>query len=332
MLEQSQRRKRMTRLMTVLHYLMIPPTYLFLVPALWLARQFGLAVGLLRRLGHVMRSTMLKGFVGYEPKPQDVFVCSYYKSGTNWTMQIAHQIATKGQGEFEHVHDVIAWPDSMPGYAITLDEAPLAAATNLRVVKTHLAFNHIPYSPQARYIAVVRSPKDAFVSAYHFSRDTMFGPMMFTVPDFLTYFLDDSFIFESWWHFTNSYWQARGRDNVLFLTYESMKKDLPGTVRCIADFMGIALTAEEFALVCEKSSFAYMKAIDHKFYPGRIMPWSNPNGKMMRKGKVGSAPELLSSEQQKQIDDHFRAKLQQAGSDFPYDESFHNTFSTHPST
>lgn len=320
MLAQNQRRQKMTRVMTVLHYLMLPPTYLLFLPLLWLVRQLGLTKNLLQPMGRMMRSTMLKGFVGYEPRPQDVFVCSYYKSGTNWTMQIAHQIATRGQGEFEHVHDVIAWPDSMPGYAIDLKDAPIAAATNLRVIKTHLSFNHIPYSPQARYIAVVRNPKDAYVSAYHFSRDTMFGPMMFSVPDFLAYFLDDTFIFEPWGHFTNSYWQQRHQPNVLFMTYEEMKKDLPGTVQRVADFMGVELSQTEFALVCEKSSFAYMKSIDHKFYPGRIMPWSSPNGKMMRQGKTGTSSELLTPEQQQGIEDHFRAKLEQMGSDFPYDE------------
>ena len=47
-------------------------------------------------------------------------------------------------------------------------------------------------------------------------------------------FLMDDFIFEAWGHFLNSYWQQRGRPNVLFMTYEEMKKDLPGTVQRIA--------------------------------------------------------------------------------------------------
>ena len=324
MLEQSQRRRRMTQLMTVLHYVMLLPTYLFFVPLLWVVNTLGYRPALWRRLGWGMRQGigMEKAFVGYDPRPQDVFVCSYYKSGTNWTMQIAHQIATRGQGEFGHVHDVVPWPDSAPGFAIDIRDTTIqeASPTGLRVVKTHLAWEHIPYSPQARYIAVVRNPKDAFVSSYHFTRDVMFGPMMSSVADFLEYFLMDEFIFEAWGHFLHSYWQQRHRPNVLFMTYEEMKQDLPGTVRRIADFMGVELSGEEMALVCEKSSFAYMKAIDHKFYPGRIMPWSSPNGKMIRQGKVGNSAELLTPEQQRRIEDHFRAKLQQMGSDFPYDE------------
>ena len=33
----------------------------------------------------------------YVPTEHDVFVCSYFKSGTNWTMQIATQIAYRGR-------------------------------------------------------------------------------------------------------------------------------------------------------------------------------------------------------------------------------------------
>jgi hypothetical protein len=40
----------------------------------------------------------------FAPAAHDVLVCSYYKSGTNWTMQMAVQIAHRGRGEFEHIH------------------------------------------------------------------------------------------------------------------------------------------------------------------------------------------------------------------------------------
>src|SRR5258705_11839130 len=38
-------------------------------------------------------------FRNYGPGPQDVFVMTYRKSGTNWMMQIAHQLINHGQGE-----------------------------------------------------------------------------------------------------------------------------------------------------------------------------------------------------------------------------------------
>jgi sulfotransferase family protein len=93
-------------------------------------------------------------FPAYEPTAHDVLVCSYFKSGTNWTMQIAVQVAHRGRAEFEHIHDLVPWPE-MPArgrFAVPLaDERPRAACpTGLRVIKTHLAVGSVPYSSAAR--------------------------------------------------------------------------------------------------------------------------------------------------------------------------------------
>ena len=70
-----------------------------------LSRRWPLMVtrGLTRALGT---------FPKYEPSAADVFICSYFKSGTNWTMHIALQIAFRGGARFEHVHDLVAWPET----------------------------------------------------------------------------------------------------------------------------------------------------------------------------------------------------------------------------
>ena len=45
-------------------------------------------------------------FVRYTPGPQDVIVMTFPKSGTNWMLQIAHQLIHHGKGEYDHIHDV----------------------------------------------------------------------------------------------------------------------------------------------------------------------------------------------------------------------------------
>jgi hypothetical protein len=92
--------------------------------------------------------------------------------------------------------------------------------------------------------------------------------------------------------------------------------------RRVADFMGVALTDEEFARVFERSSFAHMKTITHKYDFIKTFPWSKPEGANVRRGKRGGADELLSPELQKRIDDYFRAELKRLGCDFPYDQAF----------
>ena len=292
-------------------YLFVPLTKLF--PRRW-PRQVSRSM-----------TKILGRFGDYQPTEHDVLVCSYFKSGTNWTLHIAVQIAHRGRAEFEHIHDLVPWPDipARSRYAVpaTDDSARLASPTNLRVIKTHIALGGVPYAAKARYICVVRDPKDVFVSSYHFMRAMGLGPMMPSVAGWLDAYLSRHTALGSWAEHLDSYWRMRDRDNVLFLTYETMRTDLPGTVSKIATFMGVALTPAERDAVVAQTTFAHMKTIGHKF-DAQGAPWTSTKGAMMRRGERGKSNELLSPAEQQRIDDYWRAELHRLGSDFPYDEAF----------
>lgn len=266
-----------------------------------------------------------RGFGSYQPDQHDVLVCSHFKSGTNWMMQIALQIAHRGQAEYDHIHDLIPWPDTFdPRFTLPLtDRSHLnTSPTQYRVIKTHYALDRVPYTPQARYICVVRDPKEVFVSSYHFARSVIFGPLMPSVATWLDLYLSPDFLFGDWSKHVQTAWQIRHRDNVLFFTYNQMKKDPQGTVEQAARLMNVALTPDELQTILHKSSFAYMKTIDHKFYPGAVVPWTPSKGQMMRRGQHGSASEMLTPAQQQRIDDYYRNELRRLGCDFPYEEMF----------
>jgi hypothetical protein len=243
-------------------------------------------------------------------------------------MQIAHQLIWHGKGEFDHVHEVIPWPDSelmggfMPKYAISLEQATAwrDAPEHLRVIKTHLDFDQLPYAPEARYIAVIRDPKDVLVSNYHFIRDSVLGASMPSVETWYKLFLTDKFMIGgSWAANAAGYWAARSRGNVRVFSFKAMKKDLRGTVCQAADFLGIEAAPELIDEVTRLSSFDYMKQIDHKFHIGKVKAGREP-GKMMRSGKQGGSSEMLTQEMQREIDRHFQAELKRLGSDLPYTE------------
>ena len=303
---------------------MLALTYVLIRPILWLIDILGYSDRAWNAIMHKMKEQFLAGhdFGDYRPTKHDVLVCAFPKCGQNWTLQIAHQIAMRGRGEFDHLHDKIPWPDfARQDIMVPLsdDTARQEAPTGLRVIKTHLEWERVPYTEEARYICVLRDPKDAFVSNYHFIRDVFFGTLMPSVPVWLRLFCSDATPF-IWSEHLHGYWRNRHLPNVLILTYEDMKKDMAASVKRIADFMGVELTQDEFDLVCEKSSFAYMKAAEDKFHPPAMTPWSLPGRQMIRRGVSGGSSELISSEQQRFIDDHFRADLQRLGSDCPYDE------------
>lgn len=297
---------------------------LILKPLLFLVDKFGLNGPLWRKVGKKMREDVVEGndFGDYQPDANDVIVCTYPKCGTNWTMQIAHQIATRNSGEFEHIHDVVPWPDFMrQDIIVPLDDDSIrnASSTDLRVIKTHLEWERVPYSSDARYICVLRDPKDTFVSSYHFVRDIFFGPVMPSVDVWLNLFCSDGFLFV-WPDHVNGYWAARELPNVMILTFEEMKADMPGVIARIAEFMGVEMDEEELARVAEKSAFAYMQGIGHKFNPPAITPLASPAQKMLRRGKSGTSGELLSAAQQRKIDEWVRTRLSELGSAVAYDE------------
>src|SRR5579863_6854911 len=100
-------------------------------PLMWTMQKLGRAEKMLVAMGRRRRKQNAEEnpFRGYQPGPQDVFVMTYAKSGTNWMMQIVHQLIHHGQGEFDHIHDVVPWPDAvlmspmMGNYAVPLDRA-----------------------------------------------------------------------------------------------------------------------------------------------------------------------------------------------------------------
>jgi Sulfotransferase domain len=304
--------------------------YGFVGPMLWGLQKTGRAERAFRRIHDRQRKAFEEKnpFRDYVPGKQDVFVATYAKSGTNWMMQIAYQLAWHGAGEFEHIHSVVPWPDTKVGpgwmrnYAIPLQDATdwERSPERKRVIKTHFDWELLPYSEDARYIMVIRDPKDIFVSSYFFLKDGVLGPAMPSVDTWYKLFMSDGFpIGGSWAANTGGYWAQRHRPNALIVSFKSMKRDLKGTVRRVAQFLDIPASEPLVNVVCEKSSFEYMKGIDHKFRIGKMIPW-HAEGAMMRKGTQGGSSELLSRERQREMDAYFIAELKRLGSDFPYEE------------
>lgn len=307
-----------------------------LTPLTWLlrgvfaaSRALGLEYPLFRRffkpMAGMFDTAIAKAFAGYTPTAQDVFVCSYFKSGTNWAMHMAYQVAERGEGEFDDILDVIPWVDC-PNQDTTIardDPRPARRSrTGRRVIKTHARARFVPYNDQARYICLVRDPKDVVVSGYHFFGSMLLGPLMPTVETWVRHCTSAEAVFHPWAEFTAGYWAWRDRPNVLFLTYEQMQDDPVGTIRKMAGLMGVDLADAEVERVRELTTFEHMKAIDHKFYPGEVTPFARRGGRMIRRGRKGASDELLTADQQARIDSTCRADLKALGSDFPYDAHY----------
>lgn len=292
-----------------------------------LFKKLGYAKQLLRFLSTLVNSPKRKAalFAGYRPTKHDVFAAVYSKSGTNWLLQIAQQVSHLGAARFEHIHDVVAWPEAPFAGIAPLNDTSIweHSPTSKRLIKTSMKTEYVPYGEEATYLAVIRDPKEVFVSTYHFFPGVYGLLRHISVEEWLAMFLSKNFLVGSWAEHAASYWAWRDRPNVLVLLFPELKRDRSGCIRRIAETMGVTLTETQFVRIVEQSGFEHMKNHESQFGPP-IFPFVDKDERpvMLRGGKTGASGELLSREQQLEIDRFCRMELQQLGSDFPYEEMF----------
>ena len=232
----------------------------------------------------------------------DVWVVSYPKSGSTWLQQIIKLIKNRGEVSDEEVSRSVLWLEAAPELYpdLKIDEIPRP-----RAFKSHLPYNKLPCGPPnttpCKYIYLVRNPKDVVVSEYfHRLFDARFPAPL----DFGTFF--EKFMEGHTWigYFDDllSWLPHREDKNVLFLTYEDMKQDLPSAVTRISTFMGIELSGETIAKICDLSSFESMKTDRSANKCWRYGENDDGTSKFMRKGVVGDWKNHLTPEQSAQID------------------------------
>ncbi len=286
-------------------------------------------------LVHTLRLGFLGGRVpkqlrAYRPREHDVFVAAFAKSGTNWALQIAQQLAWNGRSEFDHIHDVVPWPEApLPGVAPLTNAPAQPSPTGRRIIKTHLPTEQLPDDPRLTYITVLRDPKEVVVSGYYFIVG-IYG--LLDVISFGQWFemcILDRMVLTAWARHTAGFWAWRHRPNVLVQTYGQMSQDLPGAVRRFADVMALSPSDEVYAEVERRASFEYMRAREQQFAPPRLpLRTTAKVPSMMRRGRSGGSKEKLSPSQQAEIDRRAQAALRRLGCDLPYDELFGRRRST----
>jgi len=263
-------------------------------------------------------------FNGYTPVANDIFAAAYFKAGTNLLMHLCYQISEEGDGEFDHIQDVMPWPDAaQPKFWMNLfDQSAYQSRTGRRVIKTHLPATKVPIDDLAKYIVVTRDPKDCAASGYYYFRSLIFGPKAAPPSIWLDHMMSPKAPFGRWDVFTASWFKLRHQSNVLFLRFESMKHNPVATVETIADFLNISLSSEAVEKVVQKTSFQAMKANNHRFYPATQSMWTSSSGSIIRKGQSGDGEVLFDAEHLRKFDANMEAGLKALGSDFPYAQHY----------
>jgi Sulfotransferase domain len=195
--------------------------------------------------------------LAYRPQPSDIFVVTPAKCGTTWMQQIVHGLRTRGSMDFDEITRVVPWIEMAVDMGIDIYEPQVA---NPRAFKTHQVLDNVPKG--GKYICIVRDPKDAMLSHYHFFEGWTFERGTIPIADFaLGYYANG----RKYWQHINAIWTRRNHRDVLALCYENIKKDLPQTIKRVAEFMGINLDAELKEIVIRQSDIKFMREHNSQF-------------------------------------------------------------------
>lgn len=176
----------------------------------------------------------MRSALSYKPMDGDMFVVSYPKCGTTWMQHIVYAIYRNGVGP-ANLQEFM----SMCPFLELLGAEGAQSMPRPGAIKTHLPFHMQPYSQKAKYIYITRNPYDCCVSFYYHTRNM---PLYLfedgTFDQFFDMFVEGKVDFGDYFDHLLSWYEHRGDSNVLFVTYEDLKKDTRGWVLKVADFLG----------------------------------------------------------------------------------------------
>lgn len=251
-----------------------------------------------------------KEAMNYKAKPGDVFIVTYPKCGTTWMQSIVTYILRKGK-ELENMAE---WCKVSP-YIDILGDQGINLMPRPGAFKTHLRYDIIPYSPDAKYINVYRNPKDCCVSLYYnMKRNPGYCYWEATFDDFFELFMAGEVLYDDYFDHLMSWYPHRDDNNVLFTTYEDMKKDTKDIILKVAKFLG-----EEYIDAIEKdnnvlnnilkfSSFEYMKRNISDLYDVSVLKAGELDGPNLFEGKRHIANYVRSLNPSSQEKIHFIRK------------------------
>ena len=245
----------------------------------------------------------------YKPDPTDVFIVTPPKCGTTWMQQIDHGLRTRGSMDFDEITRVVPWIDMAYDTGIDI-YAPQVAQP--RAFKTHSTLDEVPKG--GKYIIVLRDPKDALLSDYHFFEGFFFEKGSI---DLETFAREDYLPNRDVFKHIIAFWDRRKDEDILPLCYENMKADLPRTVERVAQFIGIPLDDELKDIVVRHSDIKFMREHEDQFEDNIIRKTRSEamglplDGKLLkvRSGEVGGSKTAVPDEIIKELDRMWREEI-----------------------
>ena len=275
----------------------------------------------------------------YRPRADDIVIATYPKCGTTWTQRLVSMLVFQSAAP-RPLSEVSPWLDRRLGPGAEQVLTQLETQTHRRFIKSHLPLDALPLYDGIKYVHVARDGRDACLSFLNHSakftpaaledmdRIGLGDPMIgFAYPrvdgNFRPFYLD--WINEAPWgktrcplsplnffRFEKSFWDERGRDNVLLVHYADLKADLAGEMRRLAAFLEISIPEALWPELIAAGSFGAMQRDGDSLMPEAARAWEGGARTFLHKGEVGRWRGALRDDDVRLYEDKARRELPEA--------------------
>lgn len=263
----------------------------------------------------------------------DVWVVSYVKSGTTWTIGLLAALtdhpAARYCGNLQKMTRTFCPQPELPdlgwgddGFGHSMEE--LDARPSPRYFKSHWpSRDFLSPNGKSKFIYVMRKAQDQMIShwnqvwgmGFHYGTTdrTFEGGWNGFVQDWLAGNVENG----SWFDHVAG-WYRRSKDDpnsVLLIRYEQLKTDTESVIRQIADFIGLEQPGDrKMAKVLDLTSFERMKASDDSDAGLQFMRCLGVLRKRhIRQGEIESGELPLTQKQREALEHGYKVKLKPLG-------------------
>ncbi|XP_064605706.1 sulfotransferase 1E1-like [Liolophura sinensis] len=257
---------------------------------------------------------------GFTARPDDVFLCSYPRSGTHWVSdllvvlisnRLQLQTALKADAMLEYVG------------CDHLDTKP-----SPRVINTHLNYHLLPkdvFQKQCKIVFVYRNPKDVALSYYHFIKERKHYGYNGKFPAFLELFMEGKVPYGDWFEYMQE-WNSvieEGRPcQIHIMYYEQLKQHFLREMSRLCSFLDLTRSTEFLEEMEKLSSFdSFKRSVDAQFDNSALDEWKGAP-QFIRTGVVGDWKNWFTVALNEEFDELYQRRMKGSCFNFSYETDF----------
>ncbi|XP_055981300.1 amine sulfotransferase-like [Sorex fumeus] len=264
---------------------------------------------------------LLENLEDFEIRDDDVFIITYPKSGTIWTQQILSLIYFE---TYRNQTDNMKTAELAPFLEYNRRKLDYTKRPSPRIFSSHLPYYLVPNglkNKKAKIVYIYRNPKDVITSYFHFSNFVAVLKGCENMDFFMDNFLEGKVMGSIWFDHIKGWYENRHKFNILFLSYEQMKKDLKSAVQTLCHFLGKELSEVDVDAVVRQATFTNMKSDSRANYNDILknIVGTRSEGHFLRKGTIGDWKNHFTVAQSERFDMIFQRKMKDMPLKFIWD-------------